>query len=384
MKVVYTAPNRSHHYKYALILHEAGILEKFVSGFSRFSPRSGLPEIGNKLVRADVMQNMYLATLRLGFPKTIVDKFIFWAKVEQDRRSRMVLDNADIFMFYSGCGLDSCNFYKNEGIITVVEAVNSHVDYQEELLKEECLSSGLSPQPFYKKDKERRMCEYEIADYILLPSNFVKNSFLKYGFPEEKLIKVPYGFNNLFEGSKLIVKEDTFTVLYVGSISIRKGLRYLIEAFSQWKYKNKKLVIVGPKAKITGIEKVSIPEGVTFTGVLKGELLEKAYKNADVFCLPSIEEGLALVLGEALSYGVPIIATENSGASDIIEDGREGFIIPIRDAKAIKERLEKLADDFCLYTEMKKNSVRKARILNGWEQTGELLVDSLAKLKKRR
>lgn len=386
MNVVYTAPNRGHHYRYALALHRAGLLHKFVCGFSRFSPRAPFPEIGDKLARADGLQNVYLASLKLGAPKTWSDDLAYRAKIQQDRVSAQWLKKADVFLFYNGSGLYSCKKYHHTNLIKIVEAVNSHVDYQEQLLREEHLSQGLAWQPFHAKEKDRRMLEYEIADYILMPSEFVRKSFLAYGFPAEKLIKVPYGFNSysgtVNSGSSTQLREPgaAFTILYVGSVSVRKGLRYLIDAFEQVRHPDKRLMIVGPKAMITGLEKVHIPQNVVFTGVLKGQELEDAYKQADVFCLPSIEEGLALVLGEALSYGIPVIATENTGASDILDDGHNGFIVPIRDAGAIAGKLNDLIVDEQLYRRIRNNALQKAQSLNGWEESGNLLAEALKTL----
>ncbi|UEG52655.1 glycosyltransferase family 4 protein [Mucilaginibacter daejeonensis] len=383
MKVIYTAPNRGHHYRYATALNNAGILHKFVSGFSRWSPRAAIPDIGNKLIRADILQNIYLASLKFKVPIKVSAHLAYLAKVQQDNICERHIEEADIFMFYNGSGLNTCKKAKTlPDTITVAEAVNSHVHYQEELLKDEYLSLGLPWQPFDAAEKRRRMEEFEIADRILLPSEFVKRSFIGLGFPADKLIKVPYGFNRMSKGV-----EDTsndikrsFTILYVGSISVRKGLRYLIEAFRSFKHPNKKLVIVGPKAKASGLEDISIPESVIFTGPLKGDDLENAYRSADVFCLPSIEEGLALVLGEALSFGIPIIATQNTGADDIITDGEEGFIVPIRNGGAIAEKLQLLADDDGVFMQMKERALITASSLKGWDETEHSLVEELTKL----
>jgi len=379
MKVIYTSPNRSHHYRYALALHQAGILHKFVSGFSRWSPRAAFTEIGDKLVRSDKIQSIYLASLKFKAPKSISTQLAYLAKIEQDNACIKYLDDADIFMYYNGSGLNASKKAKSKGKIVIVEAVNSHVQYQENLMKEEYESLKLQWQPFHDKEKVRRIEEYHIADYILMPSNFVKRSFIEAGFPEHKLIRVPYGFNQLSGNTELAdnIGNDTFTILYVGSISVRKGLRYLIEAFRLLNHPNKKLVIVGPENNPNGLADVVIPEGVVFTGILKGQELEAAYKSASVFCLPSIEEGLALVLGEALSFGVPIIATENTGADDIITNGEEGFIVPIRNSKSIADKLQLLADDEQLYSTMKAKAVKKATGLKGWDETGRLLIASL-------
>jgi starch synthase len=382
MKVVYTAPNAAHHYKYAKSLYRAGVLHAFVSGFSRLSPRAEIPEIGNKLYRADTIQTLYLASIKLGFPGLITSELAFLAKKEQDFACRKFVNGSDIFLFYNGSGLDTCNYAKRFGNICVVEAVNSHVSYQEEILKNEYSHLKVPFVPFHKREKEKRIMEYQEADYILLPSEFVKNSFLELGYPEEKLIKVPYGFNTFPVHQEPIEKNITedFTILYVGSISIRKGLRYLISAFNSFNHPKKKLLIVGPNVSgQSGIKDIIIPEGVIFAGILKDEALEHAYKNAKVFCLPSIEEGLALVLGEALSFGIPIIATVNTGATDIITDGEEGFIVPIKDPVSISNKLQELADDNYLYEKMKANAIAKSKTLKGWDLCGELLVNSLQK-----
>ncbi|GAB2580953.1 glycosyltransferase family 4 protein [Spirosoma areae] len=387
MKVVYTAPNRSHHYRYALAMHKAGILHAFVSGFSRLSSHARLDEIGSELHRADILQTVYLAALKLRIANKIASNLAYLAKIEQDISCRNYINNADIFLFYNGSGLSTCQYAKKRGVISIVEAVNSHVTYQEESLCEEYRQLNLAWTPFHKREKERRIKEYELADYILLPSEFVKNSFLRLGFPEQKLLKVPYGFNkfsSLAINKPIELDSKDFVVLYVGSISVRKGVRYLIQAFDKFQHPRKKLVIVGPKTEPEGIQDLAVSPQVTFTGVLKGEALHQAYRSATVFCLPSIEEGLALVLGEALSFGLPIIATTNTGASDIITDGQEGFIVPIKDSDSIFAKLQLLADDVDLYHTMKSLAKSKSQQLNGWDESGRLLVSTLVDVSNKK
>lgn len=378
MKVIYTAPNRAHHYRYASSLNKANILSVFVSGFPRLSPRAKIAELKQKLYRADVFQTVYLLSLKMRATKKTSDYLAYLAKIEQDFACKKFLKEADVFVFYNGNGLSSCNYANKMGKITVVEVVNSHVEYQEDLLREEHLSLNLPWLPFHKKDKERRLKEYEAADYILLPSEFVKQSFLAKGFPEEKLLKVPYGFAiPVQKGINLINGHTTFNVLYVGSISVRKGIRYLIEAFKKLEIPNKKLIVVGPMDQMSGIEDMEITDEIEFTGVLKGTHLEKIYQWADVFCLPTIEDGYGLVLGEALSYGLPLITTTNSGGLDLISEGIEGFIVPIRDAAAIHEKLELLSSDSKLLAKMKLAALGKAASINGWEASGIILCEQL-------
>lgn len=381
MKVVYTAPNRAHHYRYAYALKKAGCLQAFVSGFPRISPRAKAPELNGKLHHSDVLQTLYVASLKAKLPEGISRYLGYLSKIEQDLSCKKYLKGADIFLFYNGSGLTTARIAKSKGVITIVEAVNSHVECQERILEEEHRSLGIAWTPFPEKEKLRRLTECDEADFILLPSDFVKRSFLAKGFPESKLLKVPYGFNTSTNRSNHAPRTgETFTVLFVGSISVRKGIRYLIEAFHKISHPAKKLVLVGPNANDGALEGLNITDDIVFTGVLKGKDLEEAYQSADVFCLPSIEEGLALVLGEALSYGLPTIATTNTGADDIISNDEQGFIVPIRDSMAISQKLQALIDDNDLYEGVRFNAYKKSRDLNGWEETGNNLVKTLSKL----
>ena len=351
----------------------------FVTGFSRFSPRAGFKEIGNKLNRVDLLQNIYLAGLKINIPENVNNNLAYLSKIQQDIACCKYMRKADIFLFYNGSGLISSKKIRKHGGIAIVEAVNSHVHFQEEILKQEYRSLNLKWTAFHKKEKQRRLLEYKQADYILLPSEFVKRTFIDMGFPEEKLLKVPYGFNLLTapDNTEDYTSNREFVVLYVGNVSIRKGLRYLIQGFNKLKHPRKKLIIVGTRSDESGIQDISISSNVVFTGELKSLDLENAYKSATVFCLPTIEDGFGLVLGEALSYGKPIIATSNSGASEIIKDGQEGFIVPIRDPNVIAEKLQALADDTHLYQNMRNAAMQRAAHLSGWQETGEKLIHTL-------
>lgn len=382
MKVVYTAPNRAHHYRYAHALKAAGCLRAFISGFPRISPRSRAPELNGMLHHSDILQTIYLASLKAKMPDGISRYLAYLSKVEQDFSCKKFINGSDIFLFYNGSGLTTGRYAKQNGVVTVVEAVNSHVDFQEEILEEEHQKLGIPWKPFPGNEKTRRLKEYEEAEYILLPSEFVKRSFIAKGFPERKLLKVPYGFATSSNNVQLNDTDlkQTFTVLFVGSISVRKGIRYLIEAFNNISHPNKQLLLVGPDPKDGALKGLTISPEIIFTGVLKGKALENAYRTADIFCLPSIEEGLALVIGEALSFGLPIIATSNTGADDIITDGVEGFIVPIRNAFAIAERLQSFIDDNDLFEAIRHNAFSKSKTLNGWDETGKNLVSTLSKL----
>jgi glycosyltransferase involved in cell wall biosynthesis len=171
--------------------------------------------------------------------------------------------------------------------------------------------------------------------------------------------------------------DGVFRVLYVGAISVRKGLRYLIEAFRQLKHPKKELWIVGPTINTRGLENLSLPEGVKFFGPLKGDDLQAVYLQATVFCLPSIEEGQALVLSEALTYGLPVIATENTGIEDLLDDGKGAMVVPIRDADAIGIWLKRLSDDSDFLTTKRQEALATTARLTDPSKTTVSLAATL-------
>jgi glycosyltransferase involved in cell wall biosynthesis len=111
--------------------------------------------------------------------------------------------------------------------------------------------------------------------------------------------------------------------------------------------------------------------GVDFKGIIANHNLPYFYSTAHVFVLPSIEEGLAMVQGEALACGCPVIATHNTGAEDLFQNGSEGFIVPTRSSDFIFDRLQQLADDKVLRSEMSEAARRKVKDMGGWDTYGD-------------
>jgi starch synthase len=92
--------------------------------------------------------------------------------------------------------------------------------------------------------------------------------------------------------------------------------------------------------------------------------------RASVMVLPSIEEGLAMVQAQAMACGCPVIATVNAGAGDVLEDGREGFIVPPRDSEAIAQALTLLYRERDLLHAMSGAARRRVELIGGWDRYG--------------
>ena len=185
---------------------------------------------------------------------------------------------------------------------------------------------------------ERKEMEARLADYIFVPSLMTKKSLTDFNIPPEKIIILPYGAPvDYFAPAP---KNDaTFRALFVGQIGPRKGVHYLLKAWDDLRLKNAELRLVGgnwfPEGYVNRFD-----ETIRYFPPVPHVLLAGHFQLASVFVFPSLVEGLSLALLEAMACGIPVVTTPNSGGADIITDGVEGFIIPIRDIEALKQKLE--------------------------------------------
>jgi len=170
-------------------------------------------------------------------------------------------------------------------------------------------------------------------------------------------------------------------VLFAGTVSLRKGVPYLLEAFRLLNHPKKRLRLAGPvlpemkvllgRQDLTGIEVL---------GRMSQERLAQCMSTSHVMVLPSIEEGFGLVQGQALACCCPVISSYNTGGKDIFTDGVEGFLVPIRSAAAIATRLQELADDAALQERMSEAALRRVTSMGGWRDYGTQYVEFLSQL----
>ncbi|WP_141604629.1 glycosyltransferase family 4 protein [Terrilactibacillus laevilacticus] len=255
------------------------------------------------------------------------------------------LSDCDIFVCWSSFGLKSIKKAKQNGAITVVERGSTHIKTQDRILKEAFEKNKLD---YTEKNGailpqiiEREQQEYELADYISVPSSFVYKSFLENGIDKSKLLLTPYGVKlNKYNIDRSYDKEE-INILFVGNVGFRKGIPVLLKAFEEVsKLISIKLVLVG-KVDLNLSKKLTTYKNIVVKGILDKKELDEVYKSSDIFILPSVEEGMARVILEAMSFGLCPICSYNSGALDIIEEGVNGYLFePYDDETLIKKILE--------------------------------------------
>lgn len=252
---------------------------------------------------------------------------------------------------------------KKMGAITVVERGCPHIDYQQNIMAEErSLLFKKKFEPEYKYVYDRMKREYEMADYIVVPSTYSQKSFLERGFSSKKVLAVPICSEKLTHPIPDSERPKKFTVLVTGGQFVRKGLFYVLDA---WRKAN-----LPDDAEL--IYKGSVPPEFSYlletknirrvTKHLTDEEMARLYNEAHVFVLPSIDEGFGQVVMEAMSAGLPVIVTENVGSADGVENGKDGFIVPIRSSDAIAEKIKFFYDNQEKLKEMSRAAIEKSKL----------------------
>jgi glycosyltransferase involved in cell wall biosynthesis len=169
-----------------------------------------------------------------------------------------------------------------------------------------------------------------------------------------------------------------FTVLFVGRLVERKGVTRLIEAMGLLSVEREtRLVIVGEGPERDNIaqkvRELGLEPRVALRGQVSADALRAAYASADAFVLPATvdrrgdTEGLGVVLLEAMSYGVPVVASRVGGIPDIVEDGVSGLLVPQGDAGALARGIEMLAQDPALADRLRAAGYRRLRERFSWD-----------------
>ncbi len=314
-----------------------------------------------------LMNNRFHFPLSETFISDMFDDYVAWTLKKPD--------GPWVFHGWAGFSEKSLKRAKRLGGITVVDRACPHIEFQMRIVAEEKASMLHIPLKVEMNPVHKKMIrEYETADYIIVPSSYSRNSFLERGFSPEKVIAVSICNEKMTTMSAGPKPKNKFTVLCVGGFFYRKGVYYLLKAWEKLGLKDAELVFKGtiPKElpELMGIPGVRyIPEHLT------NEQLDKLYQEASVFVLPSVDDGFGMVVVEAMRAGVPVIVTENVGVSEGITDGKEGFVVPIRDTDALAEKIRFFHDN-----PVKMEEMGKAALAKSAEYTPEAYVSRIIRV----
>ncbi len=183
------------------------------------------------------------------------------------------------------------------------------------------------------------------ADAFLVGSSVVKNSILALGADGSRARIVPYGVDTSRFFCKKFGPVKKVRFIFVGTVYRRKGIQHLLPAFASLDPEEAELMLVGGYQNDDALVKeYAKHSNIHFKGFVTQDVVAELYRQADVFVLPSLGEGLAQVGIEAMASGLPVICSENSGVNDIITEGKDGFVIPVSDSHTLRARMQWFLD----------------------------------------
>lgn len=304
------------------------------------------------------------------FGPVLTDQIWERGELAFDRKvASLISDQIGLVHVYEHAALTTLQNAKEKGITSIYEQPSQHHQFFSGIIQEqfkqypELRTKGneLLDNELSIKRNKRRDSELELADIIRCNSSFTKRTLVAAGIAENKMSVIPLGFPNVVSANKNR-QNDKVIFLNAGTQNVRKALHILYLAWRKGNFKEQ-------EAELWLIGKMTLPENlrrglpgkVVIKDSIPREELMALYHKADVFILPTLADGFGMVISEAMSRGVPVITTENSGGPDIITHQKDGIIIPAGDEHAILAAMRWCIDNKHRLQEMGKAALEKAK-----------------------
>lgn len=355
MKIIVAQPNKQYCNDLLIALHQKQYLEKFftllaakkVTGASKLLPTSFKGELRKRTFHHIPAEKIVHYPGLLVYHKLMTGDIV--SKVKKsfrvfDQNVAKALDNIeyDIVLSYENANLATFQTAKAQGRTTVLDLAQVHHHTIRAINELVPLEKDLTTDKLDYMDNLKQEA-LKKTDYILTLSNFAKDTLVENGINESKIFTVNLGINpSIFKCKQKWNTNEKMTFLFVGTMTYRKGIDILLKAFKELQLPNVELVLVGPMADAKDV--MNEYEGnYTYVPFLHHEELVKYYQKADVFVFPSYLDSWAQTVVEAMACGTPCIVSEHTGAKDAVQQGG-GFVIPINDIVALKEKVVYFAD----------------------------------------
>jgi glycosyltransferase involved in cell wall biosynthesis len=280
--------------------------------------------------------------------------------------ARLKLPPHDVFFGYSYASLEMLAAEKKRGVLTVLDQIDpGAVEFRivADEMKQHPEIAGPPPE-FPSAYYERSRREWELADVIVVNSEWTREAIIAEGAERAKIEILPLAYETVKEttgprdngtvGPKVSgqwsvvsspstvvsghVVRSPLKVLWLGQVNVRKGIHYLMAAAKLLANEPVHFNVVGP-IYILPAAVASASRSMTFHGPISRDRAAEWYRQSDVFVLPTLSDGFAITQLEAMAHGLPVVTTPCCG--DVVSDGVDGFIVPPRDADALVKTFQR-------------------------------------------
>lgn len=287
--------------------------------------------------------------------------------------------DANVVYAMFGNGQSFLDAARRAGLRVVIEVFITPIGHRivaEEIARYPDWHSGSIDAVEHKEAIESKVYRcIEVADLLVCPSQTVRDGLMAYGDEARgKSVVIPYANTAEFHRPPT---PERGRVLFAGTAKLRKGIHYLADAANRLRGSGRDYTFAVAGRASKTVRRHPQAENLTFLGHLGREDMNSEFLRADVFVLPTLVEGSASVIYEALAAGVPVVTTPSAGS--VVADGVEGFIVPERDSGALASSVRRIVEDRRLRDEMSAAAVATARdyTIDRW---GNTLIEELQSL----
>ena len=356
-------------YQVALALDQAGMLEALITdlfwpadrGWARWMMRR-LPAGVQRLLQQRSEPCLQSSAVHLcavtGAMSLLLDK-LRWVPLSLRQKSMRFADavlgrtagkmanaRAAGLLSYSYYGFNAFRFYSGGGLLF---QLHPHPASMRRILSDELAThpecaASLEQEwelALPEEDFQHLVQETTMARSFLVASSFTRSTLVEHGTPYESIHVIPYGVDStrfVPDLSRHASKKEKLRLLFVGRINQRKGIKYLLDAMRLVTSEQVELTVCGRVVDDLKLFE-SFGDRILIRPNVSADELVDAYQTADLFVFPSVAEGFGQVLLESLACGLPILSTTHTAAPDLIENGRQGFVVEPRSAEQLAERI---------------------------------------------
>lgn len=276
-----------------------------------------------------------------------------------------------------GASLESFRAVKMHGGLAVLNFVNSHPAEHNRFLFEQAGLKAPHHEFIPSWISQRVAEELELADLVLVPSGFVAGQLVAHGVSSDKIATLPYGVDlrSFHPPQQREADRRKLECLYVGQISHRKGIPVLLDAARHCRSLSVRFRLIGP---IVSPEVLNcMPDNVVYEGPSLPGGVAETMRQVDLFVLPTLEDSFALVIFEAMASALPVITTSHAGVSELIENGRDGLIVPPGDSVALAEAIVNLVEQPALRYRLGEAAREKVQNAHSWDDYGQAVLKTI-------
>ena len=362
--------------------HESGLLKHFVTNNCTYT---NVPS--DYIEKTSRLDDIVPIALRVLGKATNSPSLIKYAREYGnhqfiERTSKLINSQINVFHAYSSFHEKCWNVCDAFGVKKFIDFGIAHPHFLNNIIREEGERLGI--EVFDDPNLQRSIDELDAVDLIFIPSSFVKKTFDENGHKKINLVLNHYGVNHgYFFSKKQYQNQGPLRVATAGLMNLRKGHYYLLEAVQQLRKENLPIQLYMFGNPVPNMTNFFSRYRYTWEhqGNVPHHQLIDWYANIDVFVLPSLAEGMSRAVLEAMACGGPCIVTPNCGYNELIIDGQNGHIVPIRDIDDLKEKLVSLYKHREKLVSMSKMA-RETALNNSWSRYKETLVSYYLKYLK--